>query len=128
LPAGIPVRQLTRELAREKALSQLRSAEALLGCGQLADSVSLAFASMRSAAKAWLPAERLNGARETELAGILLDLLPGGRRGEWAARVSRTKRLRDDLDLGCRDLDDTAAATQAIADARDLIALLLGGA
>lgn len=127
-PRPPPVHQLTRDLARDKALSQLRSAEALLDCGQLADAVSLAFASMRSAAKAWLPRERLNGARETELPRILLEALPGGRQGEWGQRVTRTKRLRDDLDLGCRELQDPETASRAVGDARELLDHLLGPA
>jgi len=118
-PRG-PVRTLTRDRAREKMRSQLHSASTLLESGQHADAVSLAYAALRRLAKAWLPTESLNGRRESELVKALLRELPGGRRGEWGQRVSAAKRLRDDLELGCQELQDPAAAEAMVADVRAL--------
>lgn len=119
-------RHLDQGQARERAASQLVSAETLLEAGQFADAVSLAFASIRSQALAWLPREELHGLRESELTRTFLEALPEGRRGPLARRVRFAKRLRDQADLGCQEIKDPHLARQVVEETRGLFQLLLG--
>jgi hypothetical protein len=119
-----PRRQLSQERARDRANNQLQSAETLLACGQFSDSVSLAFASIRSLALAWLPKDRLHGLRESELTRTFLEALPKGRRGPLARRVRFAKRLREETDLGCQEIQDPNLARQVVRETRELLETL----
>jgi uncharacterized protein (UPF0332 family) len=124
-PAKAPVHRLSREQAGSRTRARLRSARTLLEAGELADAVSLAHASLPSLAKAVLPRSSLQGRRESELFGLLIRAVPGGPRGPWAVRLRDLRSLRNDLDLGCRTLEDPEEANRAIRTAEDLAERLL---
>ena len=124
-PAKAPVHRLSRDQAAERTRARLRSARTLLEAGELSDAVSLAHASIPSLAKAALPRSALQGRRESELFGILVRAVPGGTQGPWAARLRDLRSLRNDLDLGCRALDDPEEADRALSTAEELAERML---
>lgn len=124
-PAKAAVHRLSRDQAAERTRARLRSARTLLEVGELADAVSLAYASLPSLAKAVLPRHSLQGRRESELYGLLVRAVPGGPRGPWAARLRDLRSLRNDLDLGCRSIEDPEEAARAIDTAEKLAERLL---
>lgn len=124
-PTQAPVHRLSQQQAAERTRARLRSARTLLKVGELADAVSLAHASLPSLAKASLPRSALQGRRESELFSILVHQVPGGPRGPWACRLRDLRALRNDLDLGCRTLEDPEEAARAISTAEELAERLL---